>query len=180
MTDEQIFLSEQIIGLMRHAAELAGTLREPFITQRTILLAILDDPELGPPLGEALPREKLETYVMPADEAKANIAARVAEPQMKEGERPAIMRFDTLAFKVPDGSKSVWLSRDGYRAWNEGAKRVEDGSKYMPRHLAFGIAADAIRTPGIFKAMQLSPGAISEAILNYDKEKAKEKTEEKK
>jgi hypothetical protein len=154
MTDEQVFLSDEVLRLMRHAAQLAGALHEPFITQRTLLLAILDDPELGPPLVEVLPREKLEAYQMAPEEAKAN--------------------FDTLAFKMPDGSKSVWLSRDGYRAWNEGAKRVEDGGKYLPKHLAFGIAADAIRTPGILTQMKLSPGAISEAILNIDKEKKEE------
>jgi hypothetical protein len=84
---------------------------------------------------------------------------------MEAGERAAILRFNTLAFKVPNGSKSVWLSRDAFSAWNEGAKRVEEGGRYMPKHLAFGIAADAIRTPGVLAALHLSPGEINEAIL---------------
>jgi hypothetical protein len=166
MTEEQIFLSDEILGLMRHAAELAGTVREPFITVRTLLLAILDDAQIGPPLEDVLPREKLVEYEMGAEAAKANIASRVAEPQMQAGERAAMLRFNTLAFKIPDGSRSVWLSREAFSAWNEGAKRVEDGSRYLPRHLAFGIAADAVRAPGVLAAMHLSPGAINEAILN--------------
>ena len=167
MTDaqEQIFLSDEILTLMRRAAELAGTVREPFITVRTMLLALLDDPHLGPELQDVLPREKLIEYEMGADAARANIASRVSEPQMQAGERAAMLRFNTLAFKIPNGSKSVWLSRDAFTAWTEGAKRVEDGGRYMPKHLAFGIAADAIRVPGILAALHLSPGAINEAIL---------------
>lgn len=174
MTDEQIFLSDEILGLMRHAAALAGNLREPFITVRILLLAILDDALIGPPLEEVLPRERLEAYQMSAEAAKADIAGRVAEPNLQAGERAAMLRFNTLAFKTPDGAKSVWLSREAFSAWNEGAKRVEDGSRYLPKHLAFGIAADAVRAPGILAQMHLSPGAINEAIMNLDKPKKEE------
>ena len=162
---EQIFLSDEILDLMRHAAELAATVREPFITVRTMLLALLDDPRLGSSLEEALPREKLMQYQMAAEAAKANIASRISEPQMEDGERAAMLRFNTLAFKVPDGTKSVWLSREAFTAWNEGAKRVEDGGRYLPKHLAYGIAADAVRTPGVLAALHLSPGGINEAML---------------
>lgn len=163
---EQIFLSDEILDLMRHAAELAGTVREPFVTVRAMLLALLDDAELGPALADALPREKLELYQMAAEAAKANIASRISEPQMQAGERAAMLRFNTLAFKVPDGSRSVWLSREAFSAWNEGAKRVADGSRYLPKHLVFGIAADALRTPGVLAALHVPPGAINEAIQN--------------
>lgn len=161
---EQIFLSDEILNLMRHAAELAGTVNEPFITVRSMLLALLDEPHVGSALQDVLPREKLLEYQMAAETAKANIASRVAEPQMEPGERAAMLRFNTLAFKIPNGSKSVWLSRDAFNAWNEGAKRVEDGSRYMPKHLAFGIAADAVRAPGVLAALHLSPGEINEAL----------------
>ncbi len=165
---EQISLSDEILNLMRHAAELAGTVNEPFITLRSILLALLDDPRIGPALKDVLPREKLQQYQMGADDTKASIASRVSEPQMEAGERVAILRFNTLAFKVPNGTRSVWLSRDAFSAWSEGAKRVEDGGRYMPKHVAFGIAADAVRAPGILAALDLSPGEINEAILKLE------------
>jgi hypothetical protein len=162
---DQIFLSEQILALMRHAAEVAGRLNEPFITVRTLLLAILDDPEIGAALVEALPREKLEEYVLTADAAKKLLPTRIPEPHLPTGERAAMLRFSTLAFKTPDGAKSVWLSPEAMSAWHEGAKRVEEGGKYQPKHLAFGILADAMRQPGMFNALKLSPGAVNEAIL---------------
>lgn len=162
---EQIFLSEEILALMRNAAAIAQRLKEPFITIRTLLVALLEDPQLGEKLAEALPREKLEAYELPAEAAQKLTASRVQETKMQAGERAALLRFNTLAFKLPNGSKSVWLSREAFQVWNEGAKRVEDGGKYMPKHLAFGIAADAVRSPGVLTELRISPGDVNEAIL---------------
>jgi len=162
---DQIFLSDEILALMRNAAAIAMRLKEPFITIRTLLIALLDDPQIGEKLLEALPREKLEEYELPAEAAQRLTASRVQEPNMQAGERAALLRFNTLAFKMPDGKKSVWLSREAYQVWNEGAKRVEEGAKYMPKHLAFGIAADAVRSPGVLTALRVSPGDVNEAIL---------------
>lgn len=168
MSDEHIFLSEEILALMRHAVELAGKLNEPFITVRTLLLALLDDATIGASLAQALPREKLEEYTITPEAAKRLLPTRIPEPNMPSGERAAMLRFSTLAFKNPDGSKSMWLSPEAMSAWNEGARRVEDGSKYLPKHLAFGVSADAVRTPGILAALHLSPGLVNEAILSIE------------
>lgn len=163
--NEQIFLSDEILAFMRNAARLAGVLKEPFITVRTFLIALTEDPTLGQALVEVLPREKLENYELPEDAGVRLTASRVPEPSAVAGERPALLRFNTLAFKVPDGSKSVWLSREAFQVWNEAAKRVSDGEKFMPKHVAFGIAADAIRSPGILAAMHVSPGDVTEVLL---------------
>ncbi len=162
---EQIFLSDEVLAFMRNAAQLAGQLREPFITVRTLLIALLEEPTLGPALEEVLPREKLENYELPEDAGVRLTASRVPEPNAQPGERPALLRFNTLAFKVPDGSKSVWLSREAFNVWNEAAKRVPDGEKFLPKHVAFGIAADAIRSPGVLAAMHISPGDVTEVLL---------------
>jgi hypothetical protein len=162
---EQIFLSDGLLTLMRNAVRLAGTLKEPFITVRTLLIALLEDPQVGPALEDVLPREKLEEYTLTEDAVTRLTASRVQEPQMPEGERPAMLRFNTLAFKTPDGSKSVWLSREAYQIWIEAAKRVGDGEAFLPKHIAFGIAADAMRTPGVLAALHISPGDVSEKLL---------------
>jgi hypothetical protein len=169
---EQIFLSDELLKLMRNAARLAGELREPFITVRTLLIALLEDPALGEPLAEALPREKLENYALPGDAGTRLTASRVAEPNMIAGERPAILRFNTLAFKTPDGGKSVWLSREAQKVWVEGARRVDDGDKFLPKHLAYGIAADALVAPGVLSELHIPPGLVTDALSKYEKENA--------
>jgi hypothetical protein len=163
---EQIFLSDELLSFMRNAVRLAGTLKEPFITVRTLLIALLEDPQIGPALEEVLPRENLEEYTLPEDAVARLTASRVPEPQMPEGERPSMLRFNTLAFKTPDGAKSVWLSREAYQVWLEAAKRVRDGEKFMPKHIAFGIAADAVRAPGVLATLHVQPGDVTEKLRN--------------
>jgi hypothetical protein len=175
---EHIFLSDELLALMRNSARLSGELREPFITTRTLLVALLEEPTLGETLAEVVPREKLEKYALPADAGTKMIASRVSEPNMEDGERPAMLRFNTLAFKVPDGSRSVWLSREGQNTFIEAAKQVRDGEKFMPRHLAYGIAAESIRTPGVLNELHISPGLITEALTKLEKQQQREKHEE--
>jgi hypothetical protein len=159
---EQIAVSVELLALMRNAAAIAQRVREPFITVRALLLAMLDDPAIGPALSEAIPREKLEAF-KPEGDMKRFVASRRHEPEMEAGERPSILRFDTLAFKTPDGSATVWLSREAFTVFCEGAQRSEE--VYLPKHLAFGIAAEAVRTPGILAALQIQPGTVSEAVF---------------
>jgi hypothetical protein len=165
---EQIFLSDEILALMRNAARLAGLHKEPFITVRTLLLALLEDPTIGAALEEVLPREKLENYELPEDAVSRLTASRVPEPAMQNGEKVGLIRFNTLAFKTPDGAKSVWLSREAFGVWNEAAKRVGEGEKFLPKHVAFGIAADAIRTPGVLATLHVSPGDVTDKLLKLE------------
>ena len=159
---EQIPVSGELLALMRNAAAIAQRLHEPFITNRALLLALLEDPKIGPGLNAVIPRERLEAAQPEADMTPL-IASRRQEPGLPAGERPAILRFDTLAFKTPDGSTTVWLSREAFKAFTEGAKRVGEGV-YLPEFLAFGIAAEATRTPGILAALHISPGAINDVV----------------
>ncbi|HEV7178967.1 MAG TPA: hypothetical protein VGN11_03795 [Candidatus Baltobacteraceae bacterium] len=161
---EQIFLSRELLDVMRDSARIALECREPFITVRSLLLALLNDPHTGPALAGTISREKLDAYEAAGDAIARMTASRVPEPHMPPGERPAMLRFNTLAFKVPDGSRSVWLSREALSAFAEGARRVDEGALYAPKHLAFGVAADAIRAPGLLSALHIEPGAVTDAV----------------
>lgn len=149
---------------MREAARRATTLHEPFITMRAVLLALLDDPAIGVALGAAVSREAIEGYEPGADAMARMTASRVMESRVDDRETAPFARFNTLAFKVPDGARSVWLSREAYSAFCEGALRVEEGMQYLPADLASGIAADAIRGPGLLNELGISPGKITESL----------------
>ncbi|MDE2482183.1 MAG: hypothetical protein KGN02_08330 [bacterium] len=172
---EQIPLSRELLALMRHAVDVASSLREPFVSVRALLLALLDEPALGAALEPVLPRERLDAYALPEDAGTRLTASRVPEPKLRPGERAAMLRFNTLAFKTPDGTRSVWLSREAHAVWIEGAKRVGENGAYLPKHLALGIAADAVRSPGIFAQLHLAPGAIVDAITAHEQEEKKAK-----
>ena len=154
---ENLSLSEELLQLMRRAAQAALELREPFVTPKALLLAMLDDPVLGPNLRRVVQREK----VVNAD-VESNFGAVRALAEVIPGEMPAMVRYDTLCFKTPDGRTGVWLSKEAMQIFMEGAKRVQ--SRYYPRELALGLAAEARLAPGILAAIRVEPGAFTDVI----------------
>ncbi len=140
---EQIPLSNELLGVMRRAAQKAIELDESFITPRAILLALLDDEGIGPAIAGVVVREK----VLAAQAGESTGMARLIEEPMEEGEQPAMIRYDTLAFKTPDGRTSMWLNKDALNMFLEGARRVNGA--YAPKHLALGLAAQATHAPGV-------------------------------
>jgi len=160
MTDlEQIPLSEELLGVMRRAAQISIDNNEAFITPRSLLLSLLEDGDVGPAIVSVVVRDKL--LAIPPAESEMSGLVRVAEDRLT-GEQPALVRYDTLAFKTPNGKTSVWLGKDALNIFLEGAQRVE--GRFQPKHLALGFAAEAVRAPGVLAAIRVQPGALSEAV----------------
>ena len=161
--NEQIPLSDELLSVMRNSGRYAQQLREPFITARAILLALLDDPQVGEAIAPFVPRDKV-VALQPGDDLRLS-ATRLPDAGLSSGERAAMPRYDTLAFKMPEGTASVWLSREAFSIFTEGANRAV-GERYLPKHLAMGMAAEAIRTPGVLATLYVEPGKITDAIFN--------------
>lgn len=154
---EHVPLTSELLNVMRGAARKAIDLKEPFITPRAILLSLLDDPGVGPAMESVVNREKVRA----ADIAESAGMTRLIDERM-DGEQPALTRYDTLAFKTPDGRTSMWLNKEAYAIFIEGAQRVDDA--YYPKHLALGLAAQAIHAAGLLTAIRVEPGALTDAI----------------
>ncbi len=160
-TLEQLPLTNELLSVMRNSGRYAQQLREPFITARALLLALLDDEQVGAAIADLLPREKI--LALPPSEDVRATATRLPDAGLAPGEKSAMPRYDTLAFKLPEGVSSVWLSREAFSIFLEGANRAD--SAYLPKHLAFGIAAEAVRTPGILAALRIEPGKLTDAMF---------------
>lgn len=155
---EQVPLTPELLGVMRRAARNALDLKEQFITPRAILLSLLEDPGIGPALAGVVNRDK----VLAVQVAENGGRTRLLEDPMPEGEQPAMARYDTIAFKTPDGRTSLWLNKDAYNMFIEGARRVDE--RYYPKQLALGIASEAIHAPGVLAAIRVEPGVLADAI----------------
>ena len=129
-TLEQIPLLNELLAVMRNSG-CSQQLREPFITARALLLALLDDKVIGEVIAEMIPRDKI--MALPPSEDVRMSATRLPETGLPAGEKPAMPRYDTLAFKLPEGTSSVWLSKEAFSIFIEGANRVD--SVYLPEHL---------------------------------------------
>ena len=154
---DQVPLTDELLALMRKAAQKAIEGNEAFITPRSLLLALLDDPHVGPPLASVVNRDR----VLGAEEAGTN-ALRLPDDVFATEEPAAMRRYDTIAFKTPDGRSSMWLNREAYRIFIEGAQRVEE--RYLPKHVALGMAAQAVHAPGMLTAIRVEPGVLADAI----------------
>ncbi|MFN2448420.1 MAG: hypothetical protein ABR508_01315 [Candidatus Baltobacteraceae bacterium] len=154
---ENLPLSDELLQTMRLAAKIAIELGEPFITPRVLLLALLEEPSLGPAIGRVIFKQKLL-----AADVENNFGSLRAIDEFLPGETAAMTRYNTLAFKTPDGRTSMWLSREALNVFVEGAKRVN--GRYDPRELALGIAADAVHSPGILAAIRVQPGVLGDAV----------------
>lgn len=157
---EQIRLSNDVLRVMREAAQISQRIGEQFVSTRAILLALLDDPHIGSALSDVLSREKLEA--LPIAESMRARAARMPDAGLAIGERAAMQRFNTLAFKLPDGKASMWLSIEAMSVFAESAQRAE--GEFSPKHLVWGIAGEAVRVPGILATMHVAPGSLTDAI----------------
>ena len=155
---EQVPLTPELLHVARRAAAIAIELDEPFVTPRSLLLALLEDPSVGPAISSVVVRDK----VLAADVSENGGPARLLEEPADGTEQPAMPRYDTLAFKTPDGRTSMWLNRDAFSIFAEGAQRADE--RYYPKHLALGLAAAAIQTPGVLAAIRVEPGVLSDAI----------------
>lgn len=154
-------LTEELLGVMRNAAGKTLAAGEQFVSARSLLLALLDDPEVGPRLRGAVARERLES--LEPVEIDLTGVSRMPDERVPAGEEPALARYDTLAFKTPDGSASAWLDKDALYMFSEGANRAGQ-LQYYPRHLALGIASVAMKQPAVLSAMRIEPGALVDAI----------------
>lgn len=141
---DAIPLSEELLSLMRRAAQAAVDLHDSLLTPRAMLLAMLDDPRFGPHLGGIVNVERLRG--------------------LSEDTHGAAQAPDTLAFKTPDGSSSVRLSAEAYRIFVAGARRARDRERYDAGDLASGMAAMARSAPEILSAMHPEPGALADAL----------------
>jgi len=156
---EPAALSDELLHVMRSAARLARELGEKFVSTRTLLLALLEDPDVAVTLAPSVPREKLQAFEL--DDVALH-AQPLHEPEAAQAETPPMQRYDTLAFKVPESRECVWLGREAHALFMGGAER--SGGDYLPKHLAYEIAAQAVRNPHMLAILPLDPGTVTDAI----------------
>jgi hypothetical protein len=159
MDVEQVLLSDDVLAVMRAAVSYAVEYGAKFVAPPHLLLALLDDARIGDTLMESVERGRV---VAAARQPAPAGVVEMKEGTLPRGEKAPFVRFDTVVFQSTDGHHQRWLNRDTFRIFNESAKRVERG-RFLPRHLAVGIALEAQedrdirvllgREPALFKEL---------------------------
>ncbi len=166
MDHEQLRLAPDLLAVLRagvtHALERGGR----FVAPPDLLRALLADPEVGPVLAGLVAHERLAKAALAASDKPPGVAeiADDAPPPGSAGAvgPPPFPRYDTFAFRSPDGARSLYLDADAHHLFIEGARRADD--VYHPKHLALGFAEESVKDGDILALFGANPQDVSVAI----------------
>lgn len=160
MDADQVLLSDELLVVMRSAVAFAADYGSTFVAPPHLLLALLDDPKVGPAIGEVLERGRV---VAAARQPSAGAVHEVAEGKLPRGETAPFTRYDTVIFNSLDGQHQRWLNRDSFKMWNESAKRA-NGGRFLPKHLALGFWVLAQDDRDLHTLLGAEPDTFKDAV----------------
>jgi hypothetical protein len=161
MEPDQLPLSKEVLAVMRGAVTYAIASESEFVSAPHVLLALLDDADVGDVLADYLERGKIVTE---AKKKKSPGVLEMPEGGLPSDETAPFKRYDTLAFRSADGETSRWLDRETFKVFIEGARRADDGP-YKSKHLAAGYMSESIKDRDLQLLLGRDPQAVTMAIF---------------
>lgn len=162
MDHEQLRLAPDLLQVMRGGVSRAIAHGAAYVAPPHLLLALFDDPGIGDALAAVLVADRVRRA---ADAARDKLpgVVEVPEGELEEGEQPPFPRHDTLAFHACQGERMLYLDRDAYHLFIEGARRSED--PYRPKHLVLGFTAQALKDQEILGLLGSDPQRVTQAVI---------------
>jgi len=156
MPVNQMVLSPKLMAVMRKAVMYAVTAESEFVQPPHILLALLDDEEIGARLGQLIDRGKAE-----AAAPRKRPPEQLRDPDSQRAPFPI---YRSLVIRTPDGKDGKWLDQDSYEIFLEGARRVQAGP-YLPKHLAKAYVSESNRDRGLLSILGHQPAVVAEKVF---------------
>lgn len=161
MVNEQLRLAPELLEVMRAGVAHANARAASFVAPPHLVLALLDDARIGRALSGLVVLEKVEAASAAAP-SKLPEVTELPEGALPDGASAPFPRYDTLAFASTDRTRTLYLDRDAYAVFVEGAHRsVGD---YRPEHLVMGFAAVANKDGEIRAMLGADPQRLTEAL----------------
>jgi hypothetical protein len=164
MDRDQVRLDPTLLGVMRAGVGHALERGAQFVAPPHLLLALLDDAQLGSAIAGLVAREKVERAAEAAL-AKPPEVAEIPEGPLPEGERIPFPRYDTLAFRAADRPRTLYLDRSAMRLFVEGARRADE--VYRPKHLVMGFVAAAVKDVDVLTLLGPDPQAVARGVAGF-------------
>ena len=159
MDSGQLRLDADLLQIMRAAAGAAIAHGAQFVAPPHLLLGLLADSRVTAAIEPLV----AESRVLEAAAQPARKPPEIVEHlQPPEGAQPPFVRYDTLAFRSTDGSRSVYLDADAFHIFIEGARRAE--GVYRAKHLVFGFTAEAVKDRDLLELFGADPQGVAKAV----------------
>jgi hypothetical protein len=161
VTDEQLRLDADLVNVLRAGVAHAIANGAQFVAPSHLLLGLLADPLIGPAIAPLVPRDKI-------DKAAAEAATKPSQLDEVPDEAPPgggaapFVRYDSLAFRAQDGSRSLYLDGESFRLFIEGARRAV--GVYRAKHLVYGFTAEAVKDRDLLSLFGTDPQSVSKAV----------------
>jgi len=158
---DQVRLDSDLVAVLRAGVTHALANGAEFVAPPHLLLGLLADSVVGPAIAPLVPREKIDRAA--ADGAvKQPQLADAAEAPPANGEEPPFVRYDSLAFRSQDGTRTLYLDAESLRLFIEGARRAVD--VYRAKHLVYGFTAEAVKDRDLLGLFGADPQGVSKAV----------------
>jgi hypothetical protein len=161
MDSEQLRLSPELLDVLRAGVSAAIEHGAEFVAPPHLLLGLLADPQVGPAIDALVPRDVI---MHAAEDAAKKLpeVAEVPEGALPEPEHAPFPRFESLAFRSLDGTRTLYLDADAYHVFIEGARRAQD--VYRAKHLVYGFTAEAVKDRDLLRLFGSDPQSVTEAV----------------
>jgi hypothetical protein len=163
MDHEQLSLAPAFLDVMRNGVSYALEHGAPYVAPAHLMLALLDDPQVGEALAAVVPEERVR-HAADAPREKLLTTPDVPEGETAEGEHQPFARYDTLAFRSRDAGRTLYLDHEAYHIFIEGARRADDA--YRPKHLVLGFTAQAVKDREILGLLGSDPQSVTKAVID--------------
>lgn len=157
---EQLRLGADLLTVMRAAVTVASLHGASFVAPPHIMIALLGDALVGPAIAPLVPGEAIARAAEDAVKKLPAISEGIDDRGLDE--EPPYKRYESLAFRATDGSRSLYLDADAYRVFVEGARRAE--TVYRAKHIVYGLVAEAVKDPGLLRLFGSDPDGVMKAI----------------
>jgi hypothetical protein len=161
VTDDQLRLDSDLMNVLRAGVTCAIEHGAQFVAPPHLLLGLLADPLIGPAIAPLVPRDKIEKAAADAA-AKPSQLVEVPEEPPPGADAPPFARYDSLAFRSRDGTRTLYLDGESFRLFVEGARRAVD--VYRAKHLVYGFTAEAVKDRDLLSLFGADPQSVSKAV----------------
>lgn len=158
---DQLRLDPGLVDVMRAGVDAAIEHGAEFVAPAHLLLGLLADPQVGPAIDPLVPREHIAKAAEDAAHKLPEVT-EIPEGPLPDGECAPFARYESLAFRAPNGARTVYLDGDAYHVFIEGARRADE--VYRAKHLVYGFTAEAVKDRDLLSLFGSDPQSVTKAV----------------